>query len=132
MDVENVVDYELYSSNGAGQRVVKPSFNMPAAADPDTVTADLTDAGLEQLRLDSLAWAFSQTSGHIWQQDAFILHKGPAPWHKRRSLSSSAYLWGSTAFGDNIEDEWLTCWLIYQLTRQAHELLHQVISVPLL
>ena len=32
--------------------------------------------------------------------------------------AAGPYLWGSTAFGDNVEDEWFLVWLLLELTRK--------------
>lgn len=79
----------------------------------------MSDDALEALRLECLAWALQETAGHIWQHQGFNLHKGSPPWRKRKDDSAPACLWGSTAFGDDVEDEWLVCWITLQLTRHA-------------
>ena len=83
------------------------------------VLADLSGDALESLRTECLVWALNQTAGHIWQHQGFRLHQGTPPWRKRQDATAPACLWGSTAFGDDVEDEWLTCWILFQLTRQG-------------
>lgn len=82
---------------------------------------------LERLRLECMATVLPCLTGYIWQQDCFTLHssaKVNSPWNqasvkgarKTEDLSAREHLWGLTRFGDNIEDEWLTVWLLYRIT----------------
>ena len=60
-----------------------------------------------------------QSHGRIWQQQRFVLHDGSrehAPWWGRQQPADRQCLWGSTAFGDNVEDEWFIVWLLLRLT----------------
>ena len=73
--------------------------------------------------------------GYIWQRDAFTLQNSTEhrpPWkpddqpradgHRASALGtfvarSTPFLWGSTRFGDNVEDEWFITWLLLEITR---------------
>lgn len=73
----------------------------------------------EGLRLHALAFVAQQSQGRIWQQQRFVLHNGSknrAPWWGRQQPADRQCLWGSTAFGDNVEDEWFIVWLLLRLT----------------
>ena len=73
----------------------------------------------EGLRLHALAFVAQQSHGRIWQQQRFVLHNGSkerAPWWGRQQPSERQCVWGSGAFGDNVEDEWFIVWLLLRLT----------------
>ena len=64
------------------------------------------------------------TQGYIWQRDRFQLVSTAdqePPWHiapqVKSSVISTAMLWGSLCFGDNIDDEWFISWLLLDITR---------------
>jgi SGT1 protein len=73
----------------------------------------------EGLRLHALDFVAQQSRGRIWQQQRFVLRNGReenAPWWGRQQPAERQCLWGATAFGDNVEDEWFIVWLLLQLT----------------
>jgi SGT1 protein len=71
------------------------------------------------LRLHALDFVAQQAHGRIWQQQRLVLHNGckeRAPWWGRQQPADRQCLWGATAFGDNVEDEWFIVWLLLELT----------------
>ena len=69
------------------------------------------------------------TRGYIWQDGAFSLqdsrhiipswdqgHSSRKPSAAGEAPSDCAKLWGTTSFGDNVEDEWFIVWLLLHLT----------------
>jgi len=54
------------------------------------------------------------TKNHIWQDESFslVLTKEPIP-----------HLFGTTRFGDNIEDEWFIVYLLFELSKKCPTLL---------
>ena len=90
------------------------------------VCAESTFEDLEQTRMQCMAAVLPYLRGYIWQQDPFTLHNSissSSPWSKVslkqgrcKDDASPAHLWGVARFGDNIEDEWLIVWLLYQIT----------------
>ena len=59
--------------------------------------------------------------GYIWQRDRFSLRLGATqrpPWQRGKEDAPPPTLWGSVAFGDNVEDEWFIVWLLLDITRQ--------------
>lgn len=77
----------------------------------------------EGLRLHALAFVAQQSHGRIWQQQRFVLNNGSkecAPWWGRQQPDDRQCLWGTTAFGDNVEDEWFIVWLLLRLTELHH------------
>ena len=86
---------------------------------------------LQEFRLQCMAFVAAYLTGYVWQQDPFTLQSSEvrnAPW-STSSVSKSAakghhpktfaYLWGTTCFGDCVEDEWLIVWLIVQVTKKV-------------
>lgn len=99
---------------------------------------------LESLRLQAMGAVLPLTRGYIWQKDAFNLQSSAGqqpPWRQAASAASSKRangavpcsaggasglasfregplpcLWGAVQFGDNLEDEWFTAWLLRELT----------------
>ena len=65
------------------------------------------------------AFAGEFTRGHIWQKDPFELAM-PA-----QASGAPPHLEGSTVFGDNMEDEWLVVFLLFQLTVRFPDLVVQ-------
>jgi SGT1 protein len=95
-------------------------------------TAGASPEDLNSLRVSLLSHLEQYLSGYIWQSDRFNLQvaaSSPPPWHhtnkKTRNNQATcdthehvkAFLWGSISFGENIEDEWHTTWLLLELTR---------------
>jgi len=86
--------------------------------------------GLPQDQLEAFAKQCLELVDHhirnyVWQRDCFALtpsHAHPRPWAPEAAAGSAnqppACLWGRTAYGDNVEDEWFITWLLLQLTRQ--------------
>lgn len=63
--------------------------------------------------------AAQRSASRIWQQERFTLRSGfdeRAPWWGRQQAAAAPCLWGSAAFGDNVEDEWFIVWLLLELT----------------
>ena len=96
------------------------------------------------LRLQLLAHTLRWAEGYLWQRGRWDLHVAalrPPPWRSagggdsgRGAAAEEAgagaaaaavapeagaqpALWGSVAFGDNVEDEWFVVWLLLELTR---------------
>ena len=97
-------------------RLMPLPYGQPASQPALRRTAGLDGPALEELRLACLTWVLRQTVGHIWQHAPFALHTGPPPWRSSRARAVPPCLWGSVPFGDNVEDEWLVCWLLLRLT----------------
>lgn len=66
-------------------------------------------------------------SNHIWQKDDFELRLWKPEDHKEfkgniyfinYTVDSFHHLFGITRFGDNIEDEWLIVYLLFELSKK--------------
>ncbi len=118
---------EVYIANAASSQLVeKCSLICTADASPDA---------LRELRDACIAILTPLVKGYIWQREAFTLHSSTdqhPPWkldnqprangHRHSNLGTfasrvSSFLWGSTRFDDNVEDEWFITWLLFEITR---------------
>ena len=130
---ENVVHYELYDHTGASSETqLKHASTLFTILTFDAGLTATANSGLDDLRVQCLQAVLPYTHGYIWQDGMFGLQSSrdvTPPWaraakarhaaaHSQQS-SDSAYLWGITSFGDNIEDEWFIVWLLLQLTLQV-------------
>ncbi len=97
--------------------------------------ADASPDDLRELRDACLDIVTPLVRGYIWQREAITLHSSTEqypPWkpddqprangHRHSNLGTfatrvSPLLWGSTRFGDNVEDEWFITWLLFEITR---------------
>lgn len=97
-----------------------------------TGLAEAANSGLDDLRVQCMQAVLPYTHGYIWQDGMFGLQSSKGvtpPWARAAKTrhaaaqsqepSGSACLWGTTSFGDNIEDEWFIVWLLLQLTLQV-------------
>ncbi len=63
--------------------------------------------------------------GYIWQRDRFNLRLGARerpPWQFGKQNDPPPTLWGTVAFGDNVDDEWLIVWMLLDITRRFPDL----------
>ena len=117
---------------------------MPCVLVPESPRfAGATPDELDQLRVHCMTTVLPYLTGYIWQQDPFTLQSSTttkSPWSnaslrtahtKDADAEASAYLWGVTRFGDNIEDEWLIVWLLYQITIKVESLTSQNLTLLL-
>ena len=85
-----------------------------AAEDAQALCVELTNHVLPRLE------------SYIWQRDRFSLRVGARerpPWQRgEQDAVLPPTLWGSVAFGDNIEDEWFIVWLLLDITRRFRNL----------
>lgn len=124
--------------------VEDPTGGLPCQPRP-LLHAGLSEEAARGLRVQLLEHTLRWTAGHLWQRGCWDLHISrlhPASWHggggastQRRGAGAAAGqggraapdqqgaaeaapdLWGSMAFGDNVEDEWFVVWLLLELTR---------------
>ncbi|OIW26834.1 SGT1-domain-containing protein [Coniochaeta ligniaria NRRL 30616] len=71
-------------------------------------------SSLEEVRKAALRLADDLTKDYIWQRDSFNL--------ELKHEKGLAYLWGSTDYGDCVEDEWLVVYLLRELTKSFSNL----------
>lgn len=96
------------------------------------VSAVTAGAHLSDVRVQCMQAVLPYTTGYIWQDGVFSLQSSTdadPPWiqtagvRKANTSVSAAsdhhVLWGTTSFGDNVEDEWFIVWLLLHLTRQV-------------
>lgn len=87
---------------------------------------------LQKLRDDILEFTYTITSGHIWQEEEFNLtiSKGlNKPIKATSETNEDLFLYGSTKFGDNIEDEWLIVYLLIEISKKWKDLFIRIIDI---
>nr|CAB3240544.1 HsignallingT1 protein [Phallusia mammillata] len=96
---EDTVEYCIYH---------KESISQP----------DIAKHELKRLLIECQAFVAKETHGYIWQNQPFCLIY--------TTKDSVPCLWGSTNFGDFIDDEWFVVYLIFKLTEKFPELVASV------
>ncbi|KAK9825639.1 hypothetical protein WJX81_002609 [Elliptochloris bilobata] len=96
---ENVVNFEVYGDK-----------------------EDASPEDLSALRARCMVTLAPYLAGYPWQLDHFELYSSfrePPPWRQTGDRHNALpCIWGSMRFGDSIDDEWFTTWLLRELTRR--------------
>ncbi|KAK7309580.1 hypothetical protein RJT34_06427 [Clitoria ternatea] len=87
--------------------------------DPPTSTATTTTATLQSLHLKILETISPFTNDYIWQHQPFTLSLStpPNPSCPCPSSSHLPHLHGHLRYGDNLDDEWFTVFLLFYISR---------------
>ncbi|CAD5123719.1 DgyrCDS12038 [Dimorphilus gyrociliatus] len=85
---------------------------------PAEVREDEYEKYFKEIKDRILAQVFPIVSTYIWQNDSFLVDVPKD--------NDKDYFAGNTKFGDNIEDEWLIVYLLFELSRQNEGLVAKV------
>ncbi|PON84738.1 Ecd family [Trema orientale] len=96
---------------------VFPDFSLNPSAAPTSLSSSL-----HSLRLQILQTLSPFTSDYLWQHEPFTLSVSPHPNSSCLCSDRHPHLHGKLRYGDNLEDEWFTVFLLFEISRRFPDL----------